>query len=126
MTSTILSTRNEAWGFFGTMQTGGRDPRQSWQIAFPLIVDATGCSPEGVRGFLDSRHGRHFADEVANQLATGLALGPAIEAAIARYQGWRIDRRTQREEGIPAGLPYLTGWVAHFAILDEMEVEARD
>jgi hypothetical protein len=35
--------------------------------------------------------------------------------------GWRIDRRTYREEGIPAGLPYLTGWVTHFQILDEMQ-----
>jgi hypothetical protein len=33
--------------------------------------------------------------------------------------GWRIDRRTEREEGIPRGLPYLTGWVTHFQILDE-------
>ena len=35
--------------------------------------------------------------------------------------GWRIDRSTNRDEGIPAGLPYLTGWVTHFQILDEMQ-----
>jgi hypothetical protein len=34
--------------------------------------------------------------------------------------GWRIDRHTAREIGIPAGLPCLTGWVTHFQILDEM------
>ena len=34
--------------------------------------------------------------------------------------GWRIDRKTSREEGIPHGLPYLTGWVTHFQILDEI------
>jgi hypothetical protein len=33
--------------------------------------------------------------------------------------GWHIDRRTSRDEGIPVGLPYLTGWVAHFGILGE-------
>ena len=48
-------------------------------------------------------------------------LEEAIEAAIARWQGWRIGRRTSRDEGIPAGLPYLTGWVTNFRILDEMQ-----
>ena len=67
------------------------------------------------------RHGRHFADDVAGELSKGLGLEEAIEAAVARWMGWRIDRRTNRDEGIPAGLPYLTGWVTHFQILDEMQ-----
>jgi len=33
MTTTILATRNEAWGFFGTMQLAGADPMQSWRRA---------------------------------------------------------------------------------------------
>jgi hypothetical protein len=74
-----------------------------------------------VRDFLDSRHGRHFADDVVSELAKA---GPehleaAIEATIGRWQGWRIGRRTFRDEGIPAGLPYMTGWVTHFGILGE-------
>jgi hypothetical protein len=121
MTTTILPTRNEAWGLFGTMQSAGADPMQAWNAASAMIAAATDASPEAVRDFLDSRHGRHFADEVAGALAKGRGLEDAIEAAIARWQGWRIDRRTYREEGIPAGLPYLTGWVAHFQILDEMQ-----
>ena len=52
-------------------------------------------------------------------LWTGEPLEDAIDAAIARWMGWRIDRRTSRDEGIPHGLPYLTGWVTHFQILDE-------
>ena len=48
-------------------------------------------------------------------------LEEAIEAAIARWQGWRIGRRTSRDEGIPVGLPYLTGWVTHFGILGEVQ-----
>ena len=51
----------------------------------------------------------------------GCADAAWIEVAVARWMGWRIDRRTYREEGIPAGLPYLTGWVTHFQILDEMQ-----
>ena len=75
-----------------------------------------------MRDFVDCRHGRHFADDVVSELAK---VGPdcleaAIEAAIARWQRWRIGRQTSRDEGIPAGLPYLTGWVTHFQIIDEM------
>ena len=85
------------------------------------IAEATGEPLESVRIFLDSRHGRHFADDVANGLCTGAPLAAAIDAAIARCMGWRIDRRTSRDEGIPVGLPYLTGWVTHFQILDEAQ-----
>ena len=121
MTTTILPTRNEAHGFFGTMQLAGADPMQSWTAASAMIAAETDDSAEAVRDFLDTRHGRHFADDVVSDLAKA---GPehleaAIEAAIARWQGWRIGRRTFRDEGIPAGLPYLTGWVTHFGILGE-------
>jgi hypothetical protein len=121
MTSTTLPTRNEAWGFFGTMQTVGADPMQAWNAACAMIAAETDASPEGVRDFLDSRYGRHFADAVAGGLGKGLGLEEAIEASVAHWQGWRIDRKTYREEGIPAGLPYLTGWVTHFQIIDEMQ-----
>ena len=121
MTTTILPTRNEPWGFFGTMQTAGADPMQAWTAASAMIAAETEASAEGVRDFLDSRYGRHFADDVMSELAKAgpERLEEAIEAAIARWQGWRIGRRTSRDEGIPAGLPYLTGWVAPFQILDE-------
>lgn len=72
---------------------------------------ATGCSVEAVRDFLDSRHGRHLADDVANGLSQGLALEDAVEAAVTRWMSWRIGRKTARETGIPEGLPYLTGFV---------------
>jgi hypothetical protein len=122
MTTTILPTRNEAWGFWGTMQQAGADPMQSWHAASAMIAAETEASPQAVRDFLDSRHGRHFADDVASELAEAESerLEEAIEATVARWQGWRISRRTSRDEGIPAGLPDLTGWVAHFGILGEM------
>jgi hypothetical protein len=121
MTTITLPSANEDWGFFGSMQHGAADPMQSWSAASAMIVAATEVSPEGVRAFLDSRHGRHFADDVLRRLAE---VGPhrleeAIEATVARWQAWRISRQTSRDEGIPRGLPYLTGWVGHFEILDE-------
>ena len=120
MTTTILPTRNEAYGFLGTMQLAGADPMQSWNAASAMISAETEASPEAVRDFLDSRHGRHFADDVVSELSVR---GPdyveaAIAATVARWQAWRISRWTSRDEGIPAGLPYLTGWVVHFGALD--------
>jgi hypothetical protein len=124
MTTTILPTRNDAYGFVGTMQLAGADPMQSWTAASAMIAAETDASAEAVRDFLDSPCGRHFADDVMSELtkAGPDKLEEAIEAAIARWQGWRIGRRTSRDEGIPAGLPYLTGWVTHFQILDEANV----
>lgn len=103
------------------MACTGQNSAEAWATALPLIMAATGCPDWAVRDFLDSRYGRHFADEVANQTGRGLALEPAIRAAITVYQGWCIDRATTREHGIPAGLPYLTGWVGHFVALGEAD-----
>jgi len=75
----------------------------------------------GICDFLDSRMGRHFADDVVNNM-TGCNIDSetAISSAIRRWQDWRISKRTERDEGIPAGLPYLTGWVQHYAITAAM------
>ncbi|WP_292612553.1 hypothetical protein [Nitrobacter sp. 62-13] len=83
------------------------------------IGEATGCSDVGVRDFLDSRHGRHFADDVANGLFEGRILMQAIEIAIDRWMTWTIDRRTSRETGVPRGLPYLVGFVTDCEIMAE-------
>jgi hypothetical protein len=107
-------------GLFGTMQTAGADPMQAWNAASAMIAAATDASPEGVRDFLDSRHGRHFADDVAGELSKGMGLEEAIDAAVARWMGWRIGRKTSRETGILHGLPYLTGLANHFAIMAEL------
>jgi hypothetical protein len=125
MTTTTLPTRNTDWGYWGTISRiendPAADPAKAWEIASRRIAEATEASPEGVRDFLDSRYGRHFADDVANELWKGETLKVAIDSAIDRWMGWRIDRKTSRDEGIPRGLPYLTGWVTHFQILDELQ-----
>ncbi|WP_233868663.1 hypothetical protein [Paraburkholderia adhaesiva] len=106
----ILPTRNEAWGFFGTMN---EHAASAWPLAMAAVAQATGESPDAVRAFLDATPGRHFADEVHNGLHAGLALAAAIDAATQKWMGWRIGARTQRQYGIPRGLPYLTGFVIH-------------
>ena len=124
MSTTTLPTRNTDWGFFGTIGRIENDPAvemaTAWEIASRRIAEETTASPEGVRDFLDSRHGRHFADDVGNELWKGETLKVAIDAAIARWMGWRIDRKTSRETGIPHALPCLTGFANHFAIMAEL------
>ena len=115
-TQTIPATQNDAWGFFGTMD---EHAQAAWLIAMTAISDAT-CQPlESVRTFLDSRHGRHFADDVQNGLYSGATLADAIEQATARWMGWTIGRSTSKQYGIPMGLPYLTGFVIHCEIVEE-------
>ena len=115
MTNSTLPTANEAWGFYGT-SGAFTDADAAWAIAFPAVLAATEGNDEGVRDFLDSRHGRHFADDVHNGIHAGLELTVAIEAAISRWMGWTLDRQTAREIAMPKGLPYLKGFVLYFSL----------
>lgn len=107
-TTQLPATTNESWGFFGTLN---EHANIAWPLAMNAISDATGQPLESVRAFLDSSHGRHFADDVQNGLYRGASLEEAINAATQRWMGWRIGRRTSRDYGIPRDLPYLTGFV---------------
>lgn len=120
---TAMTSANEAWGFFGTI--GHRaDADEAWHIAMDMITTKVRCPEASTRAFLDSRYGRHFADEVANGLARGLPLKPAIDAAVELWSSWKISRRTSGETGIPVGLPYLQGFVTHCEILSEPDLLA--
>ena len=115
-TNQIPATQNTDWGFWGTMN---EHASTAWPLAMTAISDATGQPLESVRVFLDSRHGRHFADEVQNGLYRGQPLADAINAATRQWMGWTIGRQTSKEYGIPRGLPYLTGFVIHCEIAEE-------
>lgn len=120
MTNSTRQATNKGWGFFGTAASF-TDADKAWEIASTAIAKVTMGSTEGVRDFLDSRHGRHFADDVHNGMHAGLGLEAAIDAAITRWMGWKIDRNTAREHGIPKGLRYLTGFVGLYEIMAEAE-----
>ena len=115
-TTQIPATQNDAWGFWGAMN---EQANAAWPIAMTAISQASGESLDAVRIFLDSRHGRHFADDVQNGLYDGANLTDAIHAATGRWVGWTIGRQTAKQYDIPKGLPYLTGFVIHCAIIDE-------
>ena len=120
MTKATLPTANEAWGFYGTSR-GFTDANVAWSIAFRAILKAAGGTAEGVRDFLDSRHGRHFADYVGSSIYSGTDLSEAIEEAVNRWMRWVVDRHTARELSVPTGLPYLKGFVLHFSRKAEAE-----
>ena len=107
------------WGFFGTMN---EQAEAAWPLAMTAISDATYQPLESVRTFLESRHGRHFADDVQNGLYAGATLADAIEQATLRWMGWTIGRSTSKQYGIPKGMPYLTGFVIHCEIT-ELSIE---
>jgi hypothetical protein len=106
----ILKSTNEGWGFLGTIGSY-TDAEFAWEKAFNAIKQETDASDIGVRAFLDSRAGRHFADDVLNFLRRGARIEIAIDHAVELWQGWSITKGTERDHGIPAGLPYLTGMV---------------
>ena len=112
----IPATQNEAWGFWGTMN---EDADAAWPMAMTAISEATAQPLESVRAFLDSRHGRHFADDVLNGLLCKAPLQDAIKQATARWMGWTIGLQTSKEYGIPRGLPCLTGFVIHCEIAED-------
>jgi hypothetical protein len=115
-TATIPATRNEGWGFFGTMNERAE---AAWPLAMTAVAAVTGESLDIARVFLDSRFGRHFADDVLNAVDEGNALADAIDVATRKWMGWTIGRQTSKDYGIPRGLPYLTGFVIHCGILDD-------
>ena len=116
-TNHIPATRNDAWGFFGTMN---EHAKAAWPLAMHVIADATNQSLDAVRIFMDSRYGRHFADSVLDQMHHGADLDAAIAAATQQWMGWTIGRITSKEYGIPRGMPYLMGFVIHCEITDEI------
>ncbi|OIP06933.1 MAG: hypothetical protein AUK53_11645 [Betaproteobacteria bacterium CG2_30_59_46] len=117
MNASIPATQNEDWGFWGTMQDHAS---AAWPLAISAVAEATGEDADTIRAFLDSRYGRHFADEVQNGLFIGQPLLEAIKAVTAKWMGWKIGKVTSRDYGIPRGLPYLTGFVVHCGIVEEL------
>jgi hypothetical protein len=113
----IIPSNNEDWGF-STIRSHACFAR-AWPLALTKIKAATGGSAIGVRDFLDSRDGRHFADHVTCLMEDSLALAEAIDKTIKVWMTWRIHRNVHLDYGIPQGLPYLAGFVGHYDILSE-------
>lgn len=117
-TDDLPRTRNEGWGFYGTMQGYAE---AAWPLAMLAIREATGESLGDVRAFLDSRHGRYFADCVLNEIHRGTSLPDAIDPVVQQWMNWRVKDREARRYGMPAGMHYLIAWVVHEGIHADLE-----
>jgi hypothetical protein len=115
-TNPIPTSRNLEWGFFGSLK---EHAVAAWPIAMTAISDATNQPYESVRAFLDSRHGRHFSDDVQSRVFMGRSLNEAIEDAVALWMTWTISLQTSRQYGIPRGMPHLIGFVIYCEIVEE-------
>lgn len=114
--ASIPAPQTEAWGFWGTMD---EHAEAAWPLAIVAIAETTGESLDAARAFLDSRHGRHFADEVRDRLHAGDTLDAAVRCVTARWMSRTIDRTTSRNYDIPRGLPYLLGLTVCYGITEE-------
>jgi hypothetical protein len=110
------------YGFLGRFDRHD-DPAAALVLASEAIMKETGCTPECSRKFLESCPGRRFADGVTGELdrffAEGVieerksinALKTAIDGAIAKLRRHTISQEDASVYRIPAGLPYLKGFV---------------
>lgn len=67
-----MNTNNTSWGFWGTMENSDKDAKTEWSKAFDFIkslcsnVDGKLVTDHEIRGFMDSKAGRHLADGVVD------------------------------------------------------------
>ena len=114
----IPASENETWGFYGSL---GEQAAQAWPIATRAIAKATGWRSTRSSPFSIVAMGAISPMRCTTPCSRARTLEAAIDAAIQRWMGWTINRTTERALGIPRGLPYLTGFVGHCAILAESE-----
>jgi len=117
VTLQIPATQNDAWGFWGTMN---ENATAACPLAMSAISDVTSRALVSVRIFLDSRFGRPFANDALNEMLWDHTIEQASDAAVTRWMGWTIVRQTSKDFGILKGLPYLTGFVIHCEIAENM------
>ena len=98
------------FGFYDTMK---QHAEAASRLAISTIAAATGAPLATVCAFLDSRHGRYFADEVQNELYAGLALQDAIYAVTTRWMSWVFEHKDTADVQRLESLPFLTGLVLH-------------
>ena len=72
--SMILKTQNKGWGFWGTASNyiKSKEEIELFWIKSAEIIQSKGLNPLQTLALMDSRWGRHIADEFAEELSTNL------------------------------------------------------
>lgn len=70
----ILETQNKEWGFWGTVSefVDSDEAQKLWCEAAKIIQEKAGFTAIETRNLLDSRWGRHMADEFYEDIITGV------------------------------------------------------
>jgi hypothetical protein len=93
-TKNAVATQNESWGFWGALSQRGLDAAKllaAWNTAIATLSDELEVAETDARLILDSRIGRHLADQVPEPCGPAL-VGKTIQALMAT-PGWRRDAR---------------------------------
>ena len=62
---TALPTANEEWGFWGTSVQNGYNAELTWDVTSKFLAERFELTAEETRTVLDSRFGRHLADDLS-------------------------------------------------------------
>lgn len=111
----IPKTQNETYGFYGTCSIADLNASALWRIAIKQIHQATEEHPEDIATFLDSRHGRHFADDVVCRMKSGQTTHTAISETVQKWQTWQLGN-TVKGMGLPRNTPYLNGLIMMLSV----------
>ena len=70
----FLPTQNKNWGFWGVASsyTDKEQMPKIWAAAFKIIQNSSGFTPLETLALMDSRWGRHAADEFAEEISCDL------------------------------------------------------
>jgi len=93
-----LPTANERWGFWGTSKQNGYDAKLTWDTACSFLAKHFDLTAEQCRTLLDSRFGRHLADDLSFiEGGNGIANGPTSDKAIIKHLEMRIADKGWRD-----------------------------
>ena len=86
----ILETQNKEWGFWGTVSefVDSDEAQKLWCGAAKIIQEKAGFTAIETRNLLDSRWGRHMADEFHEDIVTG-AFSKAFKKKMTKERLYR-------------------------------------
>ena len=93
----MITTANETWGFFGTLQgNGATDAEATFDAAARELVARLDLTADQARDLLDERIGRHMADQRRDRES-----GKDLVARLLSHRGWARDIRQAAGQRAP-------------------------
>lgn len=89
-----LETENKEWGFYGTLQRTefGECTEDAWDAFFDSVMQITRFSEADIREFLDSKWGRHMADETYDALTQSETVRAAVDKVVIKRIAFIVER----------------------------------